>query len=269
MSGMGGSREANQVRPAHGQSPFGRYRPGPHLSPFIRNYWTLAPTGEPGACRRQRVVPDGCIDIILVRHSPTEVFKALVVGTMTRPFFEDLTAHAEYLGIRFAPGGFGHFFRTPAHELTDRIVPGECLSAPSALGERVTNVADTQRRLRVVESILSQQLLSDEPEPILARVLDAIVLSRGLVSLTRLARLAGWSPRHLRRVFHESVGVGPKTFCRIIRFQHALRILRRRPAPDLLQTALDAGYYDQAHFIHDFHRFYGVSPSALSKGSES
>ncbi len=269
MSDMSGSSETNQVRPAHGRSSFGRHRPAPHLSPFIRNYWTLAPTGEPGACRRQRVVPDGCIDIILVRHSPTEVFQALVVGTMTRPIFEDLTAHAEYLGIRFAPGGFGHFFRPPAHELTDRIVPGDSLSVRSALGERVTNVPDTQMRLRVIESVLNQQLLSDEPEPVLAAVLREISVSWGLVPMARLSRLAGWSPRHLRRVFHESVGVGPKTFCRIIRFQHALRILRRRPAPDSLQTALDAGYYDQAHFIHDFHGFYGVSPSVVSKDSES
>ncbi len=269
MSGMGGSRETNQVWPAHGQSPFGRYRPGPHLSPFIRNYWTLAPTGKPGVCRRQRVVPDGCIDVILVRHSPTEVLKSLVVGTMTRPIFEDLTTHAEYLGIRFAPGGFRHFFRTPARELTDRIVPWESLLVLPALGEQVTNVPDTQMRLRVVESILTQQLLSDEPEPILAAVLREISVSRGLVSMARLSGLSGWSPRHLRRVFHESVGVGPKTFCRIIRFQHALHILRRRLAPDLLQTALDAGYYDQAHFIHDFHGFYGASPSAVSKDSES
>ncbi len=269
MVGMGGSREAKQVRPVRGRSSFGRYRPGPHLSPFIRNYWTLAPTGTPGVYRRQRVVPDGCIDIILVRHSPTEVFKALVVGAMTRPIFEDLTAQAEYLGIRFAPGSFGHFFRTPAHELTDRIVPWESLLAPSAMEGRVTSAPDTQMRLRVVESILNQQLLSDEPEPILAAVLQEISMSRGLVSMARLARLAGWSPRHLRRVFHESVGVGPKTFCRIIRFQHALRILRRRPALDLLQTALDGGYYDQAHFIHDFHGFYGASPSAVSRDSES
>ncbi len=251
------------------QSRFCRHRPGPHLSPFVRNYWTLAPTGELGACRRQRVVPDGCIDIILVRPSPAGVFKAIVVGTMTRPIFEDLTAHAEYFGIRFAPGGFGHFFRAPAGELTDQIVPLESLSASSALVGRVANAPDVQTRLRIVENALNRRLLLDRPEPILAKVLDTIRLSQGLVSIARLARLAGWSPRHLRRVFHESVGVGPKMFCRIIRFQHALRILRRRPAPDLLQAALDAGYYDQAHFVHDFHGFYGSSPSAVSKDSGS
>jgi AraC-like DNA-binding protein len=258
ISGMSGNREASSVRP--GQSRFGRYRPGPHLSPFVRNYWTFQATG---ACRRQRVIPDGCIDILFVRHSPTEDLRAFVVGTMTRPIFEDLTAHAEYLGVRFAPGGFGHFFRTPARELTDRIVPWGSLSAPSALVERVANAPDIRMRLCILEEVLEQQLLSEEPEPILAAVLRAIGAARGVVSVGRLAHLAGWSPRHLRRVFHEWVGVGPKVFCEIVRFKNARRSLGRQPRPDLLQVALEAGYYDQAHFIHEFDRFYGSSPSTV------
>jgi AraC-like DNA-binding protein len=263
MSGMSGSREANQMRPE--PSPFGRYLPGPHLSPFIRNYWTLAPTDKSGACRRQRVVPDGCIDIIFVRPSPTEAFQAIVVGTMTRPIFEDVPPHAEYLGIRFAPGGFGHFFRAPASELTDRIIPLEYLAAPSCLIEVVANAPDGRTRLQAIDEGLGRWLRSAEPEPILAGALDTILASGGMVSVARLARLVGWSPRHLQRVFQERVGVGPKLFCRIIRFKGALHRLRHRPRPDLLQVALQAGYYDQAHFIHDFDRFYGSSPSTVCR----
>ncbi len=263
MSGMSDSRETSQTRSE--QSRFGRYRPGPHLSPFVRTYWTLEAAGKGGVCGQLRVVPDGCIDILFVRHSPTEEFRAFVVGTMTRPIFEDLTAHAEYLGVRFAPGGFGHFFRTPARELTDRLVPWESLSASSALVERVANAPDVPMRLCVLEAVLQQQLLSEEPAPILAAVLRAICAARGVASVTRLAHLAGWSPRHLRRVFHEWVGVGPKVFCEIVRFKNARRALSRQPRPDLLQVALEAGYYDQAHFIHDFDRFYGSSPSTICR----
>ncbi len=263
MSGMSGSGEIDLKQPK--RFPFGRYRPGLRLSPFVRNYWVLQATDAPGARRRQRVVPDGCIDLLFVRHGPTEDFRAFVVGTMTRPIFEDLTARAEYLGVRFAPGGFGHFFRTPAREVTDRIVPWESLSAPSALVERVANAPDVRMRLGILEDFLQQQLLSEEPDPILTAVLRAICAARGVVSVARLAHLAGWSPRHLRRVFHEWVGVGPKVFCEIVRFKNARRALCRRPRPDLLQVALEAGYYDQAHFIHDFDRFYGSSPSTICR----
>jgi AraC-like DNA-binding protein len=263
MSGMSGNRLSDEKQPT--RSGFGRYQPGPRLSPFVRNYWTLEAGGEPGVCRRLRVIPDGCIDVLLVRHSPTEDFRAFVVGTMTRPIFEDLTAHAEYLGVRFAPGGFGHFFRTPAREVTDRIVPWESLSASSALGERVANAPDARMRLGILEDVLQQRLVSEEPDPTLAAVLRAICAARGVVSVTRLADLGGWSPRHLRRVFQEWVGVGPKVFCEIVRFKSARRSLRRQPRPNLLQVALEAGYYDQAHFIHDFDRFYGSSPSTLCR----
>jgi AraC-like DNA-binding protein len=200
-------------------------------------------------------VPDGCIDIIFVRHGPTESFKAYVVGTMTRPIFAELTARTEYLGVRFAPGAFGHFFATSAGELTDRIVALEDLSALSSSGEQVADCPDVQARIRLIEDILEQRFVSDRQGPIPTKILEIIV--------AELADLAGWSPRHLGRMVHESVGVGPKTFCRIMRFKSALRALRCRPAPALLQVALEAGYYDQAHFIHDFRRFYGASPSTV------
>jgi AraC-like DNA-binding protein len=263
MSGMSGSGEIDQRSPA--QSRFGRYATGPRLSPFVRNYWTLQAAGGKEGCRRQHVTPDGCIDIIFRRRDPTEVFTAFVVGVMTRPIFEDLAPRAEYLGIRFAPGGFGHFFPVPAGELTDRIVPLEYLSASSRLIEAVANAPDVRMRLRILEDVLHQQLLSDEPEPILAAVLRTIGAARGVVSVAQLAHLAGWSPRRLRRVFHEWVGVGPKVFCEIVRFKNALRSLGRQPRPDLLHVALEAGYYDQAHFIHEFDRFYGASPSTVCR----
>jgi AraC-like DNA-binding protein len=244
---------------------FCRYRPGVALSPFVRNYWTVRPAGASETVRRQRVVPDGCIDIIFVRHSPTESFKACVVGTMTRPIFAELTIRTEYLGIRFAPGGFRHFFATPAGELTDRIVPLEDLSVSFLPAERVADSSAGQARLRLVEDALARRLPSDGQGPIPAKVLEMISARGGMITVAQLADLAGWSPRHLGRMVHESVGVAPKTFCRIMRFKSALRALRRRPKPTLLQVALEAGYYDQAHFIHDFKRFYGASPSAVFK----
>ncbi len=263
MFGMSGSSQTSPV--GLDRARFGRYRPGPHLSPFVRNYWTLQAADGREVGRRQHVTPDGCIDIIFTRRSPTEAFTAFVVGAMTRPIFEQLAPRAEYLGIRLAPGGFGHFFRTPAGELTDRIAPLECLSSSCHLVEAVANAPDNRTRLQAIEEGLGRWLGSAEPEPILATALDTVLASGGMVSVARLARHAGRSPRHLQRVFREQVGVGPKMFCRIVRFKVALHALRHRPRQDLLQVALEAGYYDQAHFIHDFERFYGSSPSTVCR----
>lgn len=258
---MSKDRENNLLRSGHVR--FCRYLPGPSLRAVVRNFWTIGCDGTVVAPRRQRVVPDACMDILLVRRSPTECYNTYVVGTMTAPIFEDLTARAEYLGIRFAPGGFTHFFGIPVHELTDRIVPLESLSASFPSAEQLADSPEMSTRVEILESSLSQRLPSDRQDPSLARVLDTISACGGNVTISQLARIACWSPRHLGRRFHDSVGVGPKTFCKIIRFKNALHMLRHEPPPELLQVALEAGYYDQAHFIHDFNRFYGASPSTV------
>jgi len=72
---------------------------------------------------------------------------------------------------------------------------------------------------------------------------------------------SGWSERQFRRRFQEVAGIGPKVFSRIIRFQRALRAMERA---DPLPAALDCGYYDQAHFIHDFKSFAGETPAAYA-----
>ncbi len=242
---------------------FHRASPGEHLRPFVRNLWASRSVGRSGERRRQRIVPDGCIDIVFTRNGPTEAYRGYVVGTMTRPIFEDVADGAQYLGIRFAPGGFTYLFGCPAREFTDHVVPLDSLPLSFVSADRIAESPGIGASFRAIEECMSRQLIPDRPNPALAKTLETVGACRGEVAITQLARSAGCSPRQLLRVFRESVGVGPKTYCRIIRFKTALRALRRRPQPDLLQIALDAGYYDQAHFIHDFNSFYGSSPSTI------
>jgi AraC-like DNA-binding protein len=208
-------------------------------------------------------VPDGCIDLIFMRRGPTEDYRASIVGTMTRPIEEELASHMDYIGIRFNPGGFRHFFRIPPRELTDRIVSFDDLSLQSGIAERLADGRGLMASLESLEDELARRFRPEERDLLPANILETISARHGNVSMTQLGRMTGWSPRHLRRMFHESIGIGPKTFCRIIRFMSAFRILRRNPRPNLLYIALDAGYYDQANFIHEFEDFYGSSPSSI------
>jgi len=240
---------------------FRSYTPSLRLTPFVRNFWTMHSESPLAVSRKQRILPDGCIDMIFMRRSPAEDYAACVAGTMTRPIFTELIGRVDYLGVRFAPGGFPHLFDAPPAELTDRVVPLDNLPGRPSLAEQMAGRDDVRARLDEIENELSRRLGSERPDPVLAQVLQAISTCQGNVTITQLACLADRSPRHLRRTFIQAVGIGPKTFCRIARFRAALRALRR-PRPDLLAVALEAGYYDQAHFIHDFNDLYGASPSA-------
>jgi transcriptional regulator GlxA family with amidase domain len=96
------------------------------------------------------------------------------------------------------------------------------------------------------------------------RICASIVEQSGQVRIDDLAFQAGFSARQLRRLFLEQVGLSPKHFCRVIRFQRSLSRLPGRGRADWAQVAVDCGYYDQAHFINEFRQFSGYTPGEFA-----
>ena len=242
---------------------FSRYQPSPALAPYVRNYWTGRSNQCLGTPIEQRVVPDACIDIVVCRTDPTASFSARIVGTMTRPLVDTLQGTVDFLGIRFSPGGFSRFFNRPAADFTDQLIPLEKLSGTSVLSRTIAQAPDMTEVLIHLETFLLQKRRNDLWDVHLADVFSGIETSEWMSTLAQFAKQAHCSERQLRRKFYEHIGVSPKMFCRIARFKQALKALRRSARKSLLDIALDAGYYDQAHFIHDFKHFYGDTPSAL------
>jgi AraC-like DNA-binding protein len=215
-----------------------------------------------------RVVPDGCIDIIfnLDGHSNGEA--ASIAGTMTKPIFAELRGRVNYLAVRFLPGGFLHFFACPACHFTDRIIPLEMISGKREhnLTERLTGESRTDNRIELFESYFGSLLMrNNRNDPAVRNALCNILKHKGNIEISQLSRDAGSSQRQLCRKFSEWVGVSPKSFCRIVRFQNTLRMFPPRSRCNLLSIALDGGYYDQSHFIHEFNSYCGLNPSEFLK----
>jgi AraC-like DNA-binding protein len=211
-----------------------------------------------------RVIPDGCVDIIFDLHARSRAEAAVVVGTMTRPIFADLKGRVNYLAIRFLPGGFLHFFDDPVCNIADRIVPLEMISGTRErdLTERLIGESHIESRARLLDGYFLRLLMrNNRSDPAVRSALASILSHKGNIEVSRLSKDAESSQRQLCRKFKKWVGVGPKSFCRIIRFQNILRMLHPGPSCNLLSAALDGGYYDQSHFIHEFNSYYGLSPS--------
>ena len=85
---------------------------------------------------------------------------------------------------------------------------------------------------------------------------------RGQYRITELLAETGISQKHLTRVFQQQIGVSPKPYAQLLKFQHALSLLHGQSQTDFGRLAQDCGYYDQAHFHRDFRRFSGVTPKA-------
>lgn len=81
-------------------------------------------------------------------------------------------------------------------------------------------------------------------------------------TIAEVTRRVGLSPRRFIQVFKEEVGLTPKLFCRVRRFQKAIRRVYRGETVDWADVALACGYFDQAHFIKDFRAFSGLTPAA-------
>jgi len=248
--------------------------PGPALSPWVDKLWALcdAPTHA-----RERILPSGTFELVINLHEdelriydsiaatePLRLKGATISGAYARSFVIDTREHAAVMGVHFKPGGVRPFLRVPASELQSSHVELEALWGASgrSLRERLCSAPDDTARFGLLEDALSQQLSrSLEGHAVVPWLIAQ--LSRG-ESVASLARELSMSHRRLIRVFADAVGVTPKLFARIIRFQCALRWSARPETRNWAELAASLGYCDQSHLIRDFVAFSGLSPSELS-----
>jgi AraC-like DNA-binding protein len=243
------------------------------LNSFVECFWTLEGDGPSPAAAPERILPDGCIELILnfgERFSQhTDEHRELqprhfVVGQMSGPILISPNGTVQLLGIRFHPGGTLPFFRVRMSELTDRLTELGDLSRE--LERQLLDVCEDPPSLaektNAVEAALMARLVRGSYDPSAMRLAARIVGSAGLVSLDQLASEAGISSRQLERRFMRDVGVGPKLLSRILRFQQVFRAVERVD-PAWASIAVECGYYDQAHLIRDCNQFAGQTPAVL------
>jgi AraC-like DNA-binding protein len=172
-------------------------------------------------------------------------------------------------GVYFHPAQASGFTQVPACELTDRIVALEDLwgaagsELPAELGDANTEAARIDR----LESALLRRIGERRGSAVALDVsgLAAWVLRRrGRLTVPCLADTAGVSRQHLTRVFREGVGVTPKLYCRLARFQAGLAFAGCGKSVDWAQAAVEMGYADQSHMIAEFREFSSLTPQALA-----
>ncbi|MGE4293109.1 MAG: DUF6597 domain-containing transcriptional factor [Desulfovibrio sp.] len=264
--------------------PYRQFRPDPRLRPYLLCFWAIhAPCPACGP-RRIRVLPDGCLDVIFNFGDamtplgvPASQPGTFIVGASMRPGVVEMHGRADITGIRLRPGGAVPLLGLPCAELTENTGPTELLGP--GLAERLRLHAgsepDPARRVEIMERLLLE-LLSRLPaiDPLSRRALEllgsncsppmpvAADADANKHTVATLAATLGVSRRSLERLFARQVGVGPAALHRTMRLHRALRLLRRNTAP-LAETALIAGYCDQAHFNREIKTLTGLAPLAL------
>jgi AraC-like DNA-binding protein len=229
------------------------------LHPLLACSWERALPAGSGAIRR-RILPDGCVDLIW-RDG-----RVLVAGPDTSAWISELPAASTIVGIRLRPGVAGSVLGIPAAEVRDQHPPaaevfGErWLAARRRLDGEAT--ADQAQR-ELVRLLLLRLEEREAPDPLVLAATRRLGFPGSRVR--ELADALGISDRQLRRRFHASVGYGPKTLDRVLRFQRFAGLARSgRPDGDLARVAADLGYADQAHMTRDCVELAGIPPTALA-----
>lgn len=172
------------------------------------------------------------------------------------------TGMVHFVAVRFRAGQLRHFVPASFSELQDHVTPAVDLWPDAeALHEQLIENSDFgQRAGRLGEFFLRH--LNEKRQLLLDKLLGRLYYLPN-TRIEGLAKSTGWSRRNLDKRFMALYGVSPKYFARVARMQQVARRLALSPQDGLLDLALDAGYFDQAHFTHDLRALTGLSPREL------
>ncbi|MDC0721958.1 helix-turn-helix domain-containing protein [Nannocystis bainbridge] len=230
----------------------------PELADLVDAFWTRT-VDAPQHDRSYRVLPDGCIDVIVHLVGAPRIE---VVGTMTRALLVPDTA-SDIVAVRFRPGAARAFFTVPADALTDARVPVDALGWPAAaLLDVLATLPDARARVHHLARVLLAHR-RHPLDPLVARATRALAQTRP-PSIAELADTLGITRQSLARRVRQAVGVGPKELARVLRLQRAALALRAAPR-DHAALACELGYHDQAHFIHEMRALGGLTPGAYAR----
>jgi len=250
--------------------------PSSPLSDFVALLWYAEAGPQPHA--RERLLPTGTMELISdLRHDAPRVYDRenrnqcqtfrgpVICGAYSEHFVIDTAGQASVMGVHFRPGGAFPFFRCSAAELHNAHVSLDALWGRAAHGlrEQLLEAKSLSTRFHILESALLAQLARPlQRHPAVAFALNELNGMAHTRTISDLTRQIALSPKRFIQVFQDQVGLTPKLFCRIRRFQRVLRLLHTGRRVDWADLASACGYFDQPHFIHDFRAFSGLSPGA-------
>lgn len=253
---------------------FQAHRPAYPLSEFIELFIYYEQAAFDHAV--DRFLPNGDTEILIDFHDgPQFIYDndslkeiqacrhVWTSGVRTEPITIPSGTGAAMMVITFKKGMAAPFFPFPMGEISDSVVDADLVwgSEFGDLREQMLAEPDISRRFGLMEEFLiarfSMQLTVN---PCVEYAVREMTLRPDAVSISRMNAKIGYSQKHFTEMFRRSVGLTPKTYLKIMRFQKAVKAIDSSDTIDWGAIAQDCGFYDQAHFINDFRHFSGFTP---------
>lgn len=256
--------------------PTVRRDPHPALRPFVSVLWAtdgVEPGGGRGAAR-ERVLPTGAVHVVFRGDGDalrifadvddaagTAIGCAIVGGPRARYYVRDVSRPMASVGAMLRPGAAPLLLGVPAGDLADRHVALDDLWGAGAEDERarIMTPRDPHARLDALERILRARLPA--VRGVHPAIAGALARLDGGATVGAAVDASGYSHRGFLARFRDAVGLAPKLYSRVRRFDRALAHLAAAPAAPWIEVALAAGYADQPHFVRAFREHTGVAPT--------
>jgi AraC-like DNA-binding protein len=244
------------LRPHEGRRHFRLTRepPSPDLATWVERHWMVVwDLREPYT---QELLNHPTINVAV------EANTAGVFGIRTERDQRTISGTGRVVGVKFRPGAFQPFYGGSVHQLTNRVLPLAAVFGP--VGDELARAvrAEADDPFAVMEEFLRARLPAADPNlDVLAEIVATMLEDPAVVRVDDLAARHAMSPRSLQRLFRRYVGVSPKWVLRRYRLHEAAERIAEGRDGDWAATALELGYFDQAHFIRDFKALIGASPA--------
>lgn len=252
--------------------------PPPALAPFVECLWYADGEGGPGEPRapRERSLPTGSTTLVVrLSDHPIRIFagldddtgrtfgQAVVGGARSAYYVRDTSRPIRSAGVYFRPGGASAFLGIPGDELAGRHTALADLWGRGAVAarERLLEAGSPAAALAALGELVLDRLPAGAAlHPAVAHALARFDASAGAAPVGAVCRETGLSHRRLIELFRRAVGLTPKVYCRIRRFQVAVARAARDRTRGWAALAQECGFSDQAHLIREFRAFAGIPP---------
>jgi AraC-like DNA-binding protein len=244
------------------------YIPQSPLSGFVDLFWYHEGFDLPHP--RECHLPIGTVELVFnLRPNSCRTFGgAVFCGPSSEPSVLETAQQSSLMGVHFKPGRAFPFFNLPLSELHNLRVSLTDLWGASAgdVREQLLTTQTVEARFRLLERVLLAQVsLPLRSHPAIVFALRRFQEAPHECTVSEILEQVGCSQRHFVRLFSREVGLKPKLFIRLQRFHRTLCKVGMQSQLDWTDLALDCGYFDQAHLIHDFRAFSGLTPSTWLK----
>jgi AraC-like DNA-binding protein len=257
------------------------YTPSPILRPYVKMLWAWDGYHPPHT--HERILPFAAVELTVNltgeplcfaypedHYQPHSIPGLIVSGARSRYFVVETARPAHLFSVLFQAAAARLFFGVSARALSNLHLPlCEVWGySADALYEGLMTARTSAERCAILEAHLLVRLHhAPAPHPAVAFAVQSFHRAAVAPSIAHVVDRIALSPTRFIQVFQDEVGLTPKQFCRVQRFQQSLQMITQRPVIDWADLALAAGYYDQAHFINEFRQFAGITPTQFAPQS--